>query len=108
MKKAICSRRERNANLGSRLVDLVEDGLEGALAETALVPGAFIVFVPRPKPLRTEVKSVAERLMDALEAVTACHEHLWFGQRRYQCDESPWISMTQEHTLSKAVEQARG
>lgn len=73
------SRRE-GPNLRIGLVDLIEDGLVGGLAEAATLPGLQIVFESGAESLGAIIESISKGLMDTFYGVSTSHEDLQGGQ----------------------------
>lgn len=96
------------------VVDTVENCLEGRVGKTRLFSRLFVVQITCSKTLRAEVKGITEGLMDTSEGVGAGHEDLRVGSAISSCDGTPRrfndeLSVDQcAHTLSNAVEHARG
>ena len=65
-----------DSDLGTLLLDPVEDGLERRIAKATDHPPLLIAFVPGTQPLGAVVEGVTERFVNALKRVTACHEDL--------------------------------
>ena len=68
--------REKESHLGSFAIHSIHDGLVCRLAETAVDAGLFIVREPSTEAFWSIVESVTERLMDALDGVSASHKDL--------------------------------
>jgi hypothetical protein len=67
---------ERLSYLSGFPFNPVKDGLEGRLAKATSKSRLLVVLIPMAQPLRTIVKSIPKRLVDALQAVPTSHKDL--------------------------------
>jgi hypothetical protein len=82
--KQTTRKQEKGSNLSALFLNLVENGLEGAVCVAAVQPGFFVVFIPFGQSFWPEIIGIPERLMAGLESVPAGHkdlEHCQFSVR---------------------------
>lgn len=58
------------------MIDAIKNGLVSRLGETRLLSRLLVVLITRTETFRAEVEGIAERLVNACEAVAAGHEDL--------------------------------
>jgi hypothetical protein len=69
-------RLERKSNLFALPFNILEYCLECAVGKVAVLASFLIILIPTAHSLWTEVESIPERLVNAIQNITASHENL--------------------------------
>ena len=67
--------RREDPDLGTLLLNAVEDGVEGRLAETTVKPGFLVVLEASAEPFRAIIEGVSKWFVNAFQ-IGASHKHL--------------------------------
>lgn len=71
-----CRETARSAYRSGFAFDAIKDGLVRRGTKAACHASFLVVLISRTQPFRAEIKSISERLVDALQRILAGHEDL--------------------------------